>query len=110
MAVVRNSVKATIMQNHIKSWQQSGVTQAEYCRQHQIGVKTLEYWLRKSRKTSALQFVPVPLMPEPPVRQAFNSFEPSGLAVNFGGTAQLEIGKNFDADTLVRFMRIIANL
>jgi len=110
MAVIRNGVKATIMMNHIKSWQQSGITQVEYCRRHQIKVKTLEYWLRKSRKEFALQFVPVTLQPEPSVRQTFSSFEPSGLAVNFGGSAQLEIGKNFDADTLVRFMRIVASL
>jgi len=111
MAVIRDSVKATIMMNHIKSWQQSGITQVEYCRRHQIKVKTLEYWLRKSRKACALQFVPVTLQPEPSVRQTFSSsFEPSGLAVNFGGFAQLEIGKNFDADTLVRFMRIVASL
>ncbi len=110
MAVVRDSVNATIMLNHIKSWQQSGITQVEYCRRHQITVKKLEYWLRKSRKACALQFVPVPLTPEPPVRQTFSGFEPSGLAVNFGGSAQLEIGKNFDSDTLVRFMRIVADL
>jgi len=42
-------------------------------------------------------FVPVSFQPEPPVRQTFSGFEPSGLAVNFGGSAQLEIGKNFDA-------------
>jgi hypothetical protein len=110
MAVIRDSVKATIMMNHIKSWQQSGITQVEYCRRHQIKVKTLEYWLRKSRKANALQFVSVPLLPETPVRRACNGFESSGLAVNLGGIAQLEIGKNFDADTLVRFMRIVANL
>ncbi len=102
------------MLNHIKSWQQSGITQVEYCRRHQITVKKLEYWLRKSRKACALQFVPVPvpvpLPPEAPARQVFNSFESSGLAVNFGGSAQLEIGKNFDTDTLVRFMRIISSL
>jgi len=110
MAVVRDSVNATIMLNHIKSWQQSGITQVEYCRRHHITSKKFEYWLRKSRNECALQFVPVSLQAEPPVRQTFNSFESSGLAVNFGGSAQLEIGKNFDAETLIRFMRIVADL
>lgn len=110
MTVIRDSVKATTMMNHIKSWQQSGITQAEYCRRHQITSKKFEYWLRKSRNECALQFVSVSLQAEPPVGQTFSSFESSGLAVNFGGSAQLEIGKNFDADTLVRFMRIIADL
>ncbi len=110
MAVIRDSINATIMLQHVKSWQHSGITQVEYCRRHQITEKKFAYWLRKSRKECALQFVPVALQPEPPVRQTFSGFEPSGLAVNFGGSAQLEIGKNFDADTLVRFMRIVADL
>jgi len=110
MSVVRDSVNATIMLKHIKSWQQSGITQVEYCSRHQITIKKFAYWLYKSRKTCALQFVPVAVQAEPPVRQTFNSFESSGLAVNLGGAAQLEIGKNFDADTLVRFMRVVANL
>jgi hypothetical protein len=110
MSVVRDSVNATIMLKHIKSWQQSGITQVEYCQRHQLTAKKFAYWLRKSRKECALQFVPVTLHPEPSVRQTSSSIEPSGLAVNFGGSAQLEIGKNFDADTLVRFMRIVASL
>jgi hypothetical protein len=110
MSVVRDSVHATIMLKHIKSWQQSGITQVEYCQQHQITAKKFQYWLRKSRTECALQFVPIPLKPEPPVRQISNCFESAGLVVNFGGSAQLEIGKNFDADTLVRFMRIVADL
>lgn len=110
MAVIRDSINATVMLQHIKSWQQSGITQVEYCRRHQITSKKFEYWLRKSRNECALQFVPVALQPEPPVRQTFSGFKPSGLAVNFGGSAQLEIGKNFDAETLIRFMRIVADL
>jgi hypothetical protein len=110
MAVIRDSVNATIMLQHIKSWQQSGITQVEYCRRHQITSKKFEYWLRKSRNECALQFVPVSLQAEPPIRQISNCFESAGLAVNLGGSAQLEIGKNFDADTLVRFMRIVADL
>ena len=110
MAVIRDSVNATIMLKHINSWQQSGITQAEYCRRHQITSKKFEYWLRKSRTENALQFVPIPLQPAPSVRQISNGFESSGLAVNFGGSVQLEIGKNFDSDTLVRFMHIVAAL
>jgi len=109
MSAFRDSVNK-IMLDHIKSWQQSGITQVEYCRRHQIPAKKLEYWLRKSRKAFALQFVPVLRTPEPAVRKAFNDFESSGLAINLGSNAQLEIGKNFDADTLVRFMRIISSL
>jgi len=110
MAVIRDSVNATIMLQHINSWQQSGITQVEYCRRHRITLKKFEYWLRKSRNECALQFIPVSLQAELPVRQTFSSIEPSGLAVKFGGSAQLEIGKNFDSDTLVRFMRIVADL
>jgi len=110
MAVIRDSVNASIMLQHIKSWQQSGITQVEYCRRHQIISKKFDTGCAKAEMNVLCSFVPVSFQPEPPVRQTFSGFEPSGLAVNFGGSAQLEIGKNFDADTLVRFMRIVADL
>jgi len=32
MAVIKNNVKAQGMSGHISTWQQSGLSQAEYCR------------------------------------------------------------------------------
>lgn len=52
------------MQAHVQAWQQSGLTQKEYCRQHQLAPHLLAYWIRRCRKQHAPQargFVPVSL-------------------------------------------------
>ncbi len=36
MAVIKNNVKAQGMSGHISTWQQSGLSQAEYCRRNRI--------------------------------------------------------------------------
>ena len=33
----------------ISRWKESGMSQAEYCRGHDLKIKTFSYWLRKFR-------------------------------------------------------------
>ncbi len=37
----------------IESWQASGLTQVDYCRQHQLNAKTFSNWLRAYRSGQA---------------------------------------------------------
>lgn len=41
------------MQAHVQAWQQSGLTQKEYCRQHQLASHLLAYWIRRVRQKNA---------------------------------------------------------
>ncbi len=34
---------------HARVWRQSGLTRAEYCRQHGIKLHVLHYWIKRSR-------------------------------------------------------------
>ena len=60
-------------QQHIDAWQQSGGSQAEYCRQHALDQSQFSYWKRKLIKTSEPQSVKssrfavakVAVMPQP---------------------------------------------
>jgi len=40
-------------------WRESGLTQVEYCRLNNLGVKAFGYWLRKDRKSSKQFFVKI---------------------------------------------------
>ncbi len=47
-------------ENHLKSWQRSGISKAEYCRKKQISYHAFNYWkkrLEKSKPPSSITLV-----------------------------------------------------
>jgi len=61
-------------QNHIKSWQVSGLSQKAYCRQHGLNDKTFGNWLRIYRNrrmnTEAPTLIPVMIKPMVPCTES----------------------------------------
>jgi len=52
--------KRTYWKRHIDSWQQTGLTQTEYCRQHQLKHHQLVYWKKRFLQTETdVSFVPL---------------------------------------------------
>jgi len=43
--------KRTFWKQHIDSWQETGLTQAEYCRRHNLKHHQLVYWKKRILKT-----------------------------------------------------------
>ena len=35
---------------HVRSWRDSGLTRADYCRAHGLARKSFDYWVRRSRE------------------------------------------------------------
>lgn len=93
---------------HVKSWQSSGLSQREYCHQNNISEKCFGYWLRKDRKNSNLQLIPVHIEPESVI--AITRNQSSGLELKFANDARIEIAKNFDSEAFARVVRIITSL
>jgi len=52
---------------HVQAWQQSGLTQKAYCRQHHIAPHLFSYWLKRYRLLEGQQkgFVPVTISSPP---------------------------------------------
>ena len=44
------SAKRQIWRDRYEEYQQSGLTQAAYCREHNLPDKSLSYWVRKYRR------------------------------------------------------------
>ncbi len=54
--------KRSYWKQHIDSWQQTGLTQAEYCRKHNLKHHQLVYWRKRFLKTETdVSFVPIKL-------------------------------------------------
>lgn len=60
---------STQQQKHIRAWQESGLSQVAYCRQHKLNAKTFTNWLRIYRKEQVNVKVPpmIPVVIEPSV-------------------------------------------
>jgi len=54
--------KGSYWRQHIDSWQETGLTQTEYCRQHNLKHHQLVYWKKRFLKIeTGVSFVPVKL-------------------------------------------------
>ena len=71
--------KAAYWQQHFTDWQQSGLSQRDYCKQHKLTFSSFGYW-RKRLKTS--ESIPRKLIPVSVPRPALISvYLPSGVRI-----------------------------
>jgi hypothetical protein len=90
--------KRSYWKQHIDSWQQTDLTQVEYCRQHNLKHHQLVYWKKRFSKTEAnVSFVPLNLenLLEIPTRQ-----DQGSLILVFNNQFKIEIRSGFDAQLL----------
>jgi len=89
---------------HVKALAHSGLSRAEYCRQHELSYHALTYWCRKLRKGHngpASTLVPVPL----------NHFQQTSakpaLHLHLPGKCSIEINDHFSEQTLCRLLAVL---
>ena len=90
--------KRIYWKQHIDSWQQTGLTQAEYCRQHNLKHHQLVYWRKRFLKTETdVSFVPLQLedLLDLPARQGQAS-----LTLIINNQFKVDIRAGFDAHLL----------
>ena len=109
MAVIKGNVKAQGMSAHIGTWQQSGLSQAEYCRLNGLTEQSFGYWLRKIRNQASVELVPLNIPADFAIRTHLRQGL-SGLCLNFGMHVTMEIARDFDAETFARVIKVIATL
>ena len=51
-----------LWQERIYDWQQTGLSQIEWCKQHQLTVHQLSYWKRKRRNAPDSKVMPLALL------------------------------------------------
>ena len=87
--------KRTFWKQHIDSWQQTGLSQAEYCRHHNLKHHQMVYWKKRFLNTETeVSFVPlkledlldIPAQPEQP-----------SLRLVINDQFKIEISAGFDA-------------
>ena len=104
--------KGSFWQDHINSWQQSGLNQAEYCRQQGLGAASFTYWKKKlslaSNKSTRPRFYPLTVQDQPKLRTSSNN---SGLRLVVGGSRlKIEVENNFSPTTLLQLVTTLEKL
>lgn len=96
-------------QAHVKALQQSGLSRAEYCRQHKLSYHALAYWQRKlsGLGSSGSILVPVPLGHG--LSQSFPRPDREALRVILPGRLSVEVGDTFSPATLLRLLATLEN-
>ncbi len=97
-----NQERQQFWQDHVKEWEQSGTSQADYCRRQDLNIKLFGYWKRKLCKKPAagLTFVPVSIKPS-----QTTAVKPAAtLRLVIRGGSCIEIGDGFNQDTLRRVL------
>ena len=93
--------KQKYWQRHIEQCSQSRLSQAAYCREHNLKIKSFTYFKSRLKKNLPVQFVQVPVEP---VRV------PSFLKLNIGSGFQVEIPDGFSPITLTQVLQVIGGV
>ena len=100
--------KRRVWTSHIKSWQSSGLSQVEYCRQNDLSRVQFTYWKCKlDKQKDPVTFVPLlgkPLQSDRP----YNHQAPLKLIIN--SRYKIEVGDGFSPATLSTLIRTFDRL
>jgi hypothetical protein len=92
---------------HVEAWRESGLNQADYCRQQGLNPKTFSAWARRALpvdKNTSQDVVFVPVTPSPPAATA----EASVIMLRFPHGAQLELSTAVSPRWLAELLRCLA--
>lgn len=100
--------KRRFWEHHLAECNRSGLSQAQYCRQNGISVKTFGYWKRKLGRCDA----PACLVEVPAEAVRTPSFYalPAPLRLEVNGSYRIEIEKGFDPATLEQVLAVLGRL
>lgn len=99
--------RESFWRKHIELWRESGLIQAEYCREQNISAKTFSRWrikleptarqvglVKKSEADSALTLVPLVVSSiDEPGDQRISMRSPGGWQVSLSGITATELGE-----------------
>ncbi|NOZ66653.1 MAG: hypothetical protein GXP00_09205 [Alphaproteobacteria bacterium] len=103
----RQSNKRRHWQTHVKACQESGLTRAEYSRQHNISYRALAYWHKKLSSPKVKESVLVPVALGRGKSGNFIAPNQADLKIIMPGNIKIEIGENFSSSSLVRLLAVL---
>lgn len=97
----------------LTSFEQSGLSLREYCREHQLSTSTLSCAVRRHRKkplartapaaTRKATLLPVEILPTPET----DSSMATALRIEMPGGYRIAVGRDFEESTLLRLLSVL---
>lgn len=107
MSRIKSLISRADWLQHVSSWRASGITQAAYCRDHQLNATTFNGWTTRDRKsssvTTALTTVPITIQTDTPAAPAL-----SPIVLQHGSGWQLTLPADVQITWLARLLNELA--
>ena len=116
----RKTSRRPFWQEHLSAWSESGLTQADYCRQHQLSAAAFGWWKRRLEGTpKARKRSPATKQPQSDCQTAVRFVEVQrGPAIGTSGSPAvyevllsqgraIRVGSDFDSDILKRLIATV---
>lgn len=101
---VEQEGKRQFWKEQVQQWQESGLSQKEYCRQNNLRDNQLTYWKKRFIRTESS----VSLVELKVAGNIFsNHSSRSPLRLNFGNGYQIEVDQGFDPVTLKQLIYVL---
>jgi hypothetical protein len=100
--------KRIYWKQHIDSWQETGLTQTEYCRRHNLKHHQLVYWKKRFLKTDTqVSFVPIKFED---LIDKHGQCDHAPLCLVINNHFKIEIRANFDAQLLRQLIFVLRRI
>jgi len=104
--LTRNEQRSQFWQSHLETWKDSGLSQAEYCRQKELKSRIFTYWkLKLSSQDSPVELVQVCTESIPSIPRFNHSGSPLRLTVNC--RFAIDIPDGFSQSTLLQVLQTL---
>lgn len=106
-----NVKKSNHWREHVNTWEKLNISQAEYCRRHELNQVSFSYWKRKLQNSTSSQPKIIKL-DKNIFKKVENSTQNSTLfyRVIIPGGYILEIGHNFNPNSLKMLIRTLQDI
>ena len=98
--------KSRFWKQHVEAWRSGHLTQAAYCRQHNLIAHRFIYWKQKFKSGTDLSFIELKLPPAP-YPQVSSKASPLRVAVS---RFQVAVDRNFDPVALRQLIYALEGL
>ena len=94
---------------HVEAWRESGLSQADYCRQQGLNRKTFSLWTRRDQGNPSMdrgtspEFISVQVSPSAPVAST-----PASVMLRLANGVQLELSTAASPGWLAELLRCLA--
>jgi len=92
---------------HIKAYDNSGLTVAEYCRRHGLSYHAFRYWKKKQEKSPSVPVVPFVEVGRIQPKSNTTRF---CLKINVPGGYSIDVSDGFSSSTLARVISVLEAL